>query len=62
MSNGSGIVWAQLNFIRILKFTPGTFFVKNQFSRVEFTDGDKADYDGDEIHYVVQLYQREFNT
>ena len=28
--------------------------------RVDFTDGDKGDYDADEIHYAVQLYQREF--
>ena len=30
--------------------------------RVEFADGDKADYDGDEIQYASQLYEREFNT
>ena len=31
-----------------------------QLCRVEFTDGDSADYDADEIHYAVQLYQRDF--
>ena len=29
---------------------------------VQFTDGDKADYDGDEIHYAAQLYQRDFSS
>jgi len=29
---------------------------------VEFTDGDRADYDADEIHYAAQLYQRDFNS
>jgi len=28
---------------------------------VVFTDGDKADYEGDEIIYAAQLYEREFN-
>lgn len=30
--------------------------------RVKFADGDAADYDSDEIHYAIQLYQREFNN
>ena len=29
---------------------------------VVFTDGDEADYDGDEITYASQLYERDFNT
>jgi len=28
--------------------------------KVDFADGDTADYDGDEIHYAAQLYQRDF--
>lgn len=30
--------------------------------RVKFTDGDMGDYDADEIHYAVQLYQRDFQS
>ena len=44
---------------------PGTIthlYPGEDLCMVEFADGDKADYDGDEIHYAVQLYQREFNT
>jgi len=29
---------------------------------VQFSDGDKADYDGDEIHYANQLYNRDFGS
>ena len=29
---------------------------------VQFTDGDEADYDSDEIHYAMQLYERDFNS
>ncbi len=35
-------------------------FEGEDLCKVEFTDGDKADYEGDEIHYAAQLYQREF--
>ena len=52
------------------QFTSGLFRGKvvhiypdeKDLCRVEFTDGDHGDYDGDEIHYAVQLYQREFNS
>ena len=30
--------------------------------KVDFSDGDTADYDGDEIHYAVQLFKREFGN
>ena len=30
--------------------------------KVEFSDGDTGDYDGDEIHYAVQLYKRDFGS
>lgn len=30
--------------------------------QVQFTDGDTADYDGDEIHYAAQLHQRDFSS
>lgn len=40
----------------------GEVFDDDELCRVDFADGDKADYDADEIHYATQLYQREFNS
>lgn len=38
----------------------GEVYEEDDLCRVDFADGDKADYDSDEIHYAVQLYKREF--
>ena len=36
------------------------WYEEEELWRVEFTDTDSADYDADEIHYAVKLYQRDF--
>ena len=44
---------------------PGTItevYAGEDLCRVQFTDGDEADYDKDEIHYAMQLYERDFNS
>ena len=38
------------------------FHESENLYHVKFTDGDHADYDGDEIHYAIQLYERDFNS
>ena len=50
-----------------VKFADGTYvgtivehYEGEDLCRVQFTDGDAADYDSDEIHYATQLYQRDF--
>ena len=40
----------------------GEVYEDDGLCRVDFADGDRADYDADEIHYAAQLYQREFNS
>lgn len=38
------------------------YYEGEDLCEVEFTDGDRADYDGDEITYAAQLYKRDFSS